>query len=187
MEDNNHSSDSFKVRFINPKEIIDQLDVAEGSVVADFGCGMGHFSLEMSKVVGENGVVYALDILPEKLESVIGGAKGLGATNVVAKRVNLEKENGSGLGNNSVDWIVMKDMLFQNRDKKAIIAEAYRILKSGGKILIIEWGTENQSVGPVRELRMSEEALKVLTQKAGLTVFRSIKAGNFHFAIIFTK
>ena len=174
-------------KFVNPEEVVAQLDVTEGSVIADFGCGMGHFSLEMSRLVGETGIVYALDVLPEKLESVISGAKRIGMTNVIARRANLEKEKGSGLENNSVDWIVMKDMLFQNKDKATVITEAYRILKSGGKILIVEWNMENFSVGPARELRISEEALKVVAQKTGLNWVKKIDAGDFHFACVFEK
>lgn len=174
-------------KFVNPKKIVEQLDVAEGSVVADFGCGMGHFSLEMSKKIGETGIVYALDVLPEKLESVISGAKGIGMTNVIAKRVNLEKEKGSGLNDNSVDWVVMKDMLFQNKGKAVVLTEACRVLKPGGRILIIEWKMENVSVGPIRELRISEEALKTVAQKVGLKMLEKIFAGDFHFAFVFVK
>jgi ubiquinone/menaquinone biosynthesis C-methylase UbiE len=187
MVGNSNSNVAFDIKFINPKEIVDQLSVAAGSQVADFGCGMGHFSLEMSKRIGENGLVYAFDILPEKLESVISGVKGLGMTNLIAKRANLEKEKGSGLENESVDWVVMKDMLFQNKNKTAILAEAYRILKPGGKALIIEWKMEDASIGPPQELRLSEETLKILTEKAGLKETEKIEAGDFHFATVFVK
>jgi len=187
MTDIDYSQDFSADKFINPKEVINQLNVAEGSVIADFGCGMGHFSLEMSKVAGANGVVYAFDILPEKLESVISGAKGIGMTNIVAKRANLEKIKGSGLNDNSVDWIVLKDMLFQNKDKKAILTEAFRILKSGGKALIVEWDMKETSIGPAKELRISEEALKIVAQKVGFVPIEKIAAGNFHFAFVFAK
>ena len=100
--------------FLDPKEIIKQINVPEGSTVADFGCGSGFFSLAFAEAIGEEGKVYSLDILPSALESVESKAKLQGLTNIIPQRVNLEKEGGSKLSPESVDWVIMKDMLFQN-------------------------------------------------------------------------
>ena len=91
MEDNKNEIG----KFIDPDAIIAQLDIQVGSVAADFGCGPGYFSIPFAKAIGEDGKIYVLDVLPQVLETVIGKAKNSGLTNVIAKRVNLEKENGS--------------------------------------------------------------------------------------------
>src|SRR5665647_3220541 len=100
MEDNKNEIG----KFLDPNAIIAQLDVQRGSIVADFGCGPGYFSLPFAKTVGENGRVYSLDILPQVLETISGKAKNSWVTNIITSRVNLEKENGSKLETNSVDW-----------------------------------------------------------------------------------
>ena len=120
------------VNFVDPARIIGQIDVTPGASVADFGCGSGYFSFEFAKVVGSEGKVYALDILPSALEAVASRAKILHLGNITPKRVNLEREGGSGLGMTSVDWVVLKDMLFQNEHKGVILKEVSRVLKPGG-------------------------------------------------------
>ena len=81
--------------FVKPEEVLDQLDMLKNASVADFGCGSGFFSLAFARAVGKSGTVYALDILPSSLEAVASRAKALGLSNVIAKRVNLEREGGS--------------------------------------------------------------------------------------------
>ncbi len=180
-------SEEYGIKFINPEVVIEKLGVKEGMKIADFGCGTGYFSLAFGKKVGEEGKVYALDILPQKLESVESQAKSLGISNITTHRVNLEKENGSKLESNDIDWVVMKDMLFQNKNKDKIIAEARRVLKEGGKILIIEWNLEDTSIGPEKELRISREALNMLADREKLCFSKEIEVGNFHYGLIFTK
>jgi len=174
-------------RFTDPETLVYNLGIEDGNVVADFGCASGFFSLPIAKKIGEEGVVYALDILPQSLELIISQAKTAGLNNIIAKRVNLEKEGGSKLPDESCDWVIMKNMLFQNRDKLVILAEARRVLKVGGKALIIEWGMHNSAIGPDKNLRISEEALTEIIQKAGLKVLNKIPVSNFHYGFVVIK
>ncbi|MDD5397254.1 MAG: class I SAM-dependent methyltransferase [Candidatus Moranbacteria bacterium] len=174
-------------KFLDPKEIISQLDLQPASVVADFGCGPGYFSIPFAKAVGEFGKVHSLDILPQALETVLGKAKNAGLVNVVATRANLEKNGGSKLEAGSVDWVVMKDILFQNQKKDVIIAEAYRILKSGGKVIVIEWDKQESAVGPAQELRISQIDLEKIFNEQKFIVERGVQAGDFHYAFVAVK
>lgn len=177
----------FQIKFADPQSIIDQLEINLGMTVADFGCGAGFFSLPIAKKVGEEGRVYALDVLPAKLESVASQAKTLNLTNIITQRVNLEAPEGSKLGAESVDWVIMKDILFQNKGKDKILEEAKRILKNGGQALIIEWNKEDTNIGPEKELRIFKETLVDLAKKNGWTINKEIEAGNFHYGLILKK
>lgn len=177
----------FAVKFINPDEIVSSLDIEKGMTVADFGCGAGFFSIAIAKKISETGLIYALDILPQKLESVESQARALGLTNIVAKRANLEKEKGSGLADGSCDWVILKDILFQNKDKTAVLKEAKRVLKDKGKALLIEWKINDSSFGPENGSRISEEAVVSIVQESGLGVLKKIKVGNFHYGLILIK
>lgn len=174
-------------KFIDPQMIVNQLDFQNGMRVADFGCGPGYFSVPIAEKIGAEGLVYALDILPQKLESVNGRAKNLGLTNIITQRANLEKENGSGLEAESADWVIMKDMLFQNRNKAQILEEARRILKPGAKALVVEWKPEAETVGPSPELRISEAALVKISEQSHLKLSERIDAGNFHYGLVLVK
>lgn len=185
QEDQNE--ESFRMKFIDPDEVIRQVDLNEGMRVADFGCGAGYFSLALARKIGEEGIIYALDILPDKLEAVNSSAKNLNLTNIITQRANLENANGSKLEENSMDLVVVKDMLFQNKKKKDILIEAKRVLKNGGQALVIEWRIENSTIGPERQLRISREALLEITQQIGLSVSKELNVGSFHFGILLIK
>jgi ubiquinone/menaquinone biosynthesis C-methylase UbiE len=173
--------------FADPSAIVDQLDIELKSQVADFGCGSGFFSFEFAKRVGAEGVVYALDILPAALEAVASRAKILNLSNIITKRVNLEKENGSGMAPQSMDWVVIKDILFQNKDKKLILGEVSRVLKSGGHAILMEWNPKESLVGPDVALRITPEQLRLLVESAHLAVEKELSVGGFHYAFLVKK
>lgn len=170
--------------FVEPKEVISQLAVGLGDTVADFGAGSGYFSFEFARAVGSEGKVYALDVLPSALEAITSRAKTLGLSNVVAQRVNLERANGSGLGTESVDWVIVKDILMQNDDKDTILREVNRILSSNGRAIIIEWRPDEATVGPNKETRIKPEILRKLIEAAGLEVVDEPAVGGFHYAFV---
>lgn len=173
--------------FVEPKQVVRELSLGLGDTVADFGAGSGYFSFECARAVGDEGKVYALDVLPSALEAITSRAKALGLSNVVAQRVNLERPNGSGLGSATVDWVIVKDVLMQNKDKATILREVARVLKPDGRAIIIEWHPDEGTVGPDRELRIAPETLKGLLSESGLTVVEEPSVGGFHYAFIVKK
>ena len=190
MENQNQASQSeetFGIKFIDPDFVLDQVDVHPGMKVADFGCGTGYFSLAVARLIGEEGIVYALDILPQRLESVASNAKNSNLTNIVVRRANLENKDGSKLEGDSLDLVIIKDMLFQNKKKKEILEEARRVVKAGANILVVEWKMATANIGPDVSLRISRDALFDLAQQANLSVLKDIDAGNFHFGLLLGK
>lgn len=178
---------SLAVAFVDPEVVVRQSQILPGSIVVDFGCGSGYFSVAFAQAVGEEGKVYAMDILPSALDAVASRAKSLGVTNICPKRANLERENGTGLPDASVDWVIMKDVLFQNGHKELMMNEASRITRPGGKVFVMEWNSKDQTVGPDVAMRLSQETLMQLAQNAGLRLFQECQVGDFHFAFIFEK
>lgn len=173
--------------FVEPRTVIHALSVGAGDTVADFGAGSGYFSFEFARAVGPEGTVYALDVLPSALEAIASQAKALGLANVRSQRCNLERANGSGLGTASVDWVVVKDVLLQNKDKDVIMREVARILKPAGRALIVEWDPEESIVGPERELRIKPADMKRIIEEAGLAVAGEPSVGGFHYSFLVEK
>lgn len=173
--------------FVDPKGVVAQLPLVPGEKVADFGCGAGYFSCAFAEAVGQEGHVLALDILPASLEAVMSRARALGLTNIVPVRVNLEKEGGSGLDPHALDWVIIKDMLFQNTKKENILYEAARVLRPQGKLFIMEWSPENTFVGPAFELRIQPQELEALLQAAGFKIVKKLAVGEYHFGYLAEK
>jgi ubiquinone/menaquinone biosynthesis C-methylase UbiE len=180
-------STSIASTFVDPENLIHQLVINAGSVVADFGCGSGYFSFAFAKAVGKDGKVIALDILPSSLDAIASGARMAGLLNITPKRANLEKENGSGLQAESVDWVILKDILFQNKNKEIILREVHRVLRPAGHVLLMEWKEQTDSVGPELSLRVSREDLTSLVSSTGFTLQQELQAGDFHYAFLLAK
>ena len=174
-------------KFIDPEKVIDQIDLREGSVVADFGCGTGYFSFPISKRIGDRGVLYSLDVLPQIIEVIESQAKVEGLKNIVTKRVNFEKAGGSKLADGLLDWVIIKDVLYQNKEKATLLAEAKRVLKKGGKALIVEWKKEGAMIGPEMDLRVEKSDVLKMASDGGWEVLKEVDAGKVHYGIILIK
>ncbi|OGZ26630.1 MAG: hypothetical protein A2365_01195 [Candidatus Nealsonbacteria bacterium RIFOXYB1_FULL_40_15] len=169
--------------FLNPKEILDQLDLKDDMSAAEFGAGSGSFSIPLAKKLDE-GLVYAIDVQTEPLSALKGRAKQEGIKNIRVLRSNLEKQKGSSLQSESVDLVVIPNMLFQAEDKGAIISEGSRILKSGGILVIIDW-RKGSSKGP--EERFSREEAVKASESKGFRIEKEIDAGKYHYCLVFRK
>ena len=117
--------------FLNPSKILKQLKLRKDMVAADFGSGSGGWTIPLARKL-EDGLVYAIDILEEPISALKGKIALDKIPNIKTIRSNVEDKNGSTLPDSSVDLILMTNLLFQAEDKKAIFAEAKRILKKGG-------------------------------------------------------
>ena len=174
-------------KFIDPEKVIDQIDLHEGNVVADFGCGTGYFSFPIAKKIGDRGILYSLDVLPQIIEVIESQAKVEGLKNIVTKRVNFEKAGGSKLADEILDWVIIKDVLYQNKEKSALLAEAKRVLKKGGKALIVEWKKESALIGPEMNLRIEKEEVEKIAKDGGWEFLKEVDAGKVHYGIILIK
>jgi ubiquinone/menaquinone biosynthesis C-methylase UbiE len=173
--------------FVDPEVVVRQSQVSKGAIVVDFGCGSGFFSFAFARAVGEEGRVYAMDILPSALEAVASRAKHLGLTNVFPQRANLERLGGTRLEDESVDWVLMKDILFQNKNKSVMLAEARRVLRISGRVFVMEWNETDQGVGPEAALRLGKQALMTLAQEVGLVFVQEFIVGDFHYGFVFER
>ncbi len=174
--------------FLDPKRIFDQLGNVVGFRIADFGSGAGHFSLEAARRVGKTGKVYALDILPQALESIESRALMESLDVIETKRVNLEKLGGSFLEDASMNMVIAKDMLFMNENKSIIIQEICRVLVLGGKALFVEWNSDQDNhIGPSREKRVLAEDLLQFVHECSFGDEKKIEVGDYHYGFLVTK
>lgn len=177
----------YLTRFLNPEKIINSLDILPEMKVAHFGCGTGFFTFSIARKIGTKGTIYALDVLDEKIEAIKSQAKMLGLGNVIAKRVNLEKKEGSGLPDESIDWVILVNMLYQNEHKSRVIIEARRVLKKDGHILVVDWKNTAGSIGPEMSSRVSKQELIKIARKNELGISKELEISDLHFGMILVK
>jgi len=174
------------VLMIEIKRFIQEAEIHGGEKVADFGAGSGFIALELAKAVGPTGEVAAIDILEEPLEVLETRAKNLKLFNIRTIKSDLEKENGSTLQSNSCDLVVIVNLLFQVEEPKTIAKEAKRILKAGGKAVVIEW-LPQKLIGKENQFVHQPEDVKKIFQKQGFNFVKLFSPGLSHYGLIFQK
>lgn len=167
--------------FIDPEQILNKLQLKSGMEAAEFGCGSGSFTIPLAQKLGE-GQVYALDVQEEPLSALKGEASLKKLNNIKTKRVDLEQPKGSNLPMQSVDLVLIVNVLFQVEDEEPLIAEAKRVLKDGGKCLIVDW-KENANLGPKGD-RESADFIQNLGEEVGFELEERFDPGNYHWGLI---
>lgn len=173
------------VAFLNPEQILANLELRENMRAAEFGCGAGKFVLLLGKKLNE-GRVYGVDIQVEPLSVLKSRAQADRIFNIETIQGDLEQDRGSTLPDNSLDFVLIPNLLFQVRNQKAVINEARRILKPGGELLVIDWNPEG-SFGPSKQERFPANNVKEIAEELGLKMKKEFEAGDFHYGLIFSK
>lgn len=173
--------------FSNPEKNLIQLGVSEGMVVADIGCGNGFYAKGLSIKVGDSGKVYCIDVQNDLLHKISIEAEEQGLHNLEFIWSDIEKEKGSTLKSDSVDLVVIANTFFQINKKWEVANEAYRIVHSKGRVLLIEWSDSFAGMGPHRDHIVSKEDSKDIFIKAGFVFEREIDAGSHHYGLVFIK
>jgi len=169
------------------QRVVAQMGVVPGNSAADLGCGSGYITIVLARAVGKDGIVSAVDVMVEPLESLRAKAEEGGYKNIREIRADLEVLGSTKIPDASQDFSVLANILFQSQKKDAIIAEAIRILKPGGRLVIVDWKKGVKGFGPPDELRTDEQALTTMATTAGVRFERTIDAGIYYIGLMFIK
>ncbi len=172
--------------FTNPEQNILHLGLTEGMRVADFGAGTGFYSKACSGRVGYTGKVYAIEVQKDLVKKLESDIKQWGLSNIECIWGDIERRGGTKIADRSMDAVIVSNVLFQAEDKLGLIDEAKRVLKKGGKVLLIDWSGSFGGMGPTQEHVVTESVAKELFEKRGFKLIETISTGANHYGIIFT-
>ena len=118
----------------NPQRILSPF-VKEGMKVLDVGCGPGFFSVELAKMVGTSGKVYAVDLQEGMLQKLKNKIRGTSLDKIV-QLIKCEKDDI--VVPEKVDFILAFYMVHEVPDKNKLFKTLKNILNEDGKILLVE-------------------------------------------------
>ena len=171
--------------FSSPEQNILKLGLAEGMRVADFGAGTGFYSRACSPRVGPSGKIFAIEVQKELVRKLEVELRNWGVSNVECIWGDIERKGGTKLSDNSIDAVIVSNVLSLSEDRAGLIEEARRILKRGGKVLLIDWVYSFGADGPKSENLITEDKARDLFEKRGFKLDERISVGANHYGIIF--
>jgi ubiquinone/menaquinone biosynthesis C-methylase UbiE len=154
--------------------------------VVDLGAGSGHYSMAAAQIVGADGKVYAVDVQEDMLKHLKSSAIERKLRNVETVWGNAELPRGTTLREHSVDAGIISNTLFQIHDKAAVASELRRILKPGGRLLVIDWAGAYGGLGPDPAHVVREHSAEEIFINGGFHKVKSFRAGPHHYGIVFT-
>ncbi len=165
----------------------DILKLKKGDMVGDLGAGGGLFLLESARLVGDQGQVYAVDVVKNILSEIDSKARLNGLNNIKTIWSNLEIVGATKINEGTLDSTILVNILFQSQKQYEIIAEATRLLKPGGKLLVVDWTNNDLGVGPPNDRLVDKDKIISFAQQLDLVLVQEFKAGKYHFGLLFAK
>lgn len=167
---------------LRPRELLhDIAGVVSGDTGIDFGSGTGFFALPMAELVGSRGKVYAVDNSEEMMEH-------LRAKNPPVNVIPVNRDvRRTGLDSRIANVCLLAFILHEVKEPDILVAEAFRLLKPGGRLVVVEWKAELESPGPPRSKRISKPQLENFFNRVGVNLGRYIDWSQNHYVALGNK
>ena len=149
---------------IDPQRLIALIPIRPHETLADIGCGAGDLAIPLAKYVFD-GKVYAVDTDPEALKQTTERALEIRLGNV---HTVLSKPTKVPLDSESLDGIVLANVLHEASRPGSLLKEVARMLRPGGWAAVIEWAEEGDGDGPPAKQRLSREKALDMAADVGL-------------------
>ncbi len=149
-------NDPGRLQYLNPEIIWEKTDIEKPSVLIDIGAGTGFFALLFSKKM-ISGKVYACDISEELIGWMENNLPVDSKTIIIPVKM---EESSVPIADGTADLVYMINLHHELDDPVAIIRESFRLLKNGGKLMIIDWKKEETPEGPPIDIRVAENVIE---------------------------
>ncbi|MDH5542603.1 MAG: class I SAM-dependent methyltransferase [Nitrospinota bacterium] len=160
----------------NIEVIWNRLALVNPDCVIDIGAGIGYAAIPFAKKMS-HGTVWACDISTEMLAELDKEIKKENVSNV---KPLLMGEVDVPLPDVIADAVLMQNLHHEFDDPIKNLLEVKRLLKSGGKAVIIDWKKEETPAGPPLEIRVTGEEIMEQLSEAGFGKIESFSDLPYH-------
>ena len=171
---------------IDPNKVKDILPVNPGAVVLDLACGEGSYSLFLSEIVGEQGLVYAVDLWKEGLLFLEEQIESRNINNI--KTLWADATEKMEIDEYHIDLCLLATVLhdFEEAGKAdTVLRQIKTLLKPNGHLAVIEFKKIEGPPGPPKRIRLSEEEVEKIVAGCNFKKRESVDVGDFNYMTIF--
>jgi ubiquinone/menaquinone biosynthesis C-methylase UbiE len=173
---------------INSNILKEELPVKSGSVVLDLACGKGLYSMFLSEILGDSGLVYAVDLWEEGLQLLGQKIEKKNITNILPMLNDAGKE--IEIDDYSIDVCIMATVLhdFAEMNKSgAVLEQVKTLLKPGGCLAVVEFKKIDGPPGPPIKIRLSEKETEKMVTRHGFSKVRTVDIGDYNYLMTFQE
>jgi len=172
---------------INPPDFISNIKIHGSAQVLDVACGVGRYSIEISKLLDGNSLIHAVDLWDEGIESLRNAIREKDISNINPIKADITKH--IPLENESVDFCLMATILhdLSPEGQDSTLKEIVRILKPDGVLAVIEFKKIDKGPGPPISIRISEQEAEEKIKKYGFHKTYLGGVGEFNYLLNLKK
>ena len=162
-------------KWLRVDDLIENAGITEGMTCVDLGCGAGALSFPLALAVGEEGKVYAVDNDEKTIEYIR-------IKNPPPNLITVKSDAAwTGLEDRTADFCFMVLLLHEVEKPDDVMAEAFRLLKPGGRALVLEWREDFDSPNPPVNERINRERIEKLFMQTGFSGFEYTDWSRSHY------
>lgn len=171
---------------IDVGKFLELLNVQRGMSILDLACGLGHYSFELSKHVGEEGVVYAIDLWAEAAKFIEKKISEHSIGNITPMRADVSKH--IPLEDQSIDLCLMATVLhdlLRDNSQEGTLKEVQRVIRKDGALAVIEFKVIDGPPGPPKKIRVDPKRVEDILRPFGFSLESTNELGPYTYLSIY--
>jgi len=167
----------------NSTQLVKNLDIKPGMIIADIGAGSGYYTVRVSKLL-TGGKIYAVDVQQEMIDFLNNRIQKEKLNNI---ETVLGEEQKVPLPPSSIDMMFLVDVYHEFAYPYEMSKSMMSALKPDGKLILVEFRGEDKSLAIKGLHKMTEEQIIKELSAAGFKFERNITNLPIQHFMIFTK
>ncbi len=173
---------------VDPEKVLAELRLQQASILADLACGAGSYALAAAELVGPAGAIHAFDLWEEGIANLRQQARERGLNQIRAEVADVSGRLPLPDAGIEVALLatVLHDLVADGVAEGAL-REAARIIRPGGRLVVVEFEKVESDPGPPATIRLSPAELEVLVTPYGFRAGEKVTVGNPLYLLSFIR